>query len=408
MKFFHVVSIDECKAIVKKNLPKSAYLSVEKPIAEAVGCVLSEDVVSPDVFPPYTRSTVDGYAVRAEDVYCCSASTPAFLKRKGKVLMGETPDCSVGVGEAVAIPTGGVMPAGANAVVMIETTESLGEEIAVYSPVKRGENTVLRGEEIQIGDVVAKRGEKVSPLSVGVFAAVGVEKVNVFDKITVAVLSTGDELVDVGDRAENGKIRDVNTSLLTAALLSSGYEVVSARRIKDEEETFRNTLFGMLKTADWILVSGGSSIGAKDLTEKVLSEGEVLLHGLALKPGKPTIVAKFGDKTVFGLPGNPFAALCVFQSVCHSVVAESRGEKRPSLRAYAGSNFPSSPGRTTLQPVRVAFDGEKYVATPVFLKSAHLYSAMTANGYVELAEKAEGVYQGEEMTVYPFIGKDLL
>ena len=408
MKFFNVLSIEDGKEIVKKHLPASAYSSVEKPISEAVGDVLSEDVLSADVFPPYTRSTVDGYAVRAEDVYCCSASIPSFLKIKGKILMGEMPAMTLNKGEAIAIPTGGVLPVGANAVVMIEHVDILEEEIAVYAPVKNGENTVLKGEELKVNDVIAQKGDVVSPLSVGVFASVGIDKVKVYGKIRVSVLSTGDELADVTDRAEGGKIRDVNTSLLSSLLTAGGYEVVEKRRIPDDEELFRKTLFSMLKSADWILISGGSSIGSKDLTEKVLSEGEVLLHGLALKPGKPTIVAKFGDKTVFGLPGNPLAALCVFQSLCHNAVLETRGQKIPCLYAYAGSNFPSTPGRTTLQPVKVSFDGEKYVATPVFLKSAHLFSALQANGYAELPEKTEGVYQDQILKIYPFVGKELL
>ena len=408
MKFFNVTSLDDCKAIVQKNLPKSATLCVTKSTVDAVGFVLAEDVISPDRFPPYTRSTVDGFAVKAEDVYCSSASLPAFLKVTGKILMGEMPTLTLAKGEAIQIATGGVLPQGANAVVMVEHVEELKGELAVYSPVKQWENTVLQGEEITPGNVIAKRGDVVSPLMVGVLSSVGIEKVKVFDKIKVAIISTGDELVNVSEKAENGKIRDVNTSLLSALLSAGGYDVVWTTRIKDDEQLFRASLSNALEKADWVLVSGGSSIGAKDLTEKVLSSGEILLHGLALKPGKPTIVAKFGEKTVFGLPGNPFAALCVFQSVCDNVVKSARGERISCIYAYAKTNFPSSPGRTTLQPVKIEFDGTRYLATPIFLKSAHLYSALAADGFAELPEQAEGKYQGELLKIYPFIGKGIL
>lgn len=247
-----------------------------------------------------------------------------------------------------------------------------------------------------------------SPLTAGVFASVGIEEAAVFGKIKVAVLSTGDELVDVTERAEKGKIRDVNSTFLTTLLHVRGYDVVSVRRVRDDEEAFRKALHDSLERAEIVLVSGGSSIGAKDLTEKILSEGEVLLHGLALKPGKPTLVAKFGEKLVFGLPGNPFAAACVFQLICDDVVKRARGEKTSCLYAYAKTNFPSSPGRTTIQPVSIEFDGERYSATPVFLKSAHLYSAVKADGFVLLPEKAEGIYAGERLQVFPFAGKDML
>ena len=373
-----------------------------------MGFVLAEDVKSPDYFPPYTRSTVDGFAIRAEDAYCSSASIPAFLKIKGKILMGEMPTISLEKGEAIQIATGGVLPKVANAVVMVENVEELDGELAVYSPVKQWENTVLYGEEVKPQDVIAKRGEVVSPLMVGVFSSVGIERVDVYDKNKVAIISTGDELVAVSEKAENGKIRDVNTSLFAAMLVDDGYEVVSSVRIPDNEELFRKALDNALAKADWVLVSGGSSIGAKDLTEKVLSSGKILLHGLALKPGKPTIIAGFGEKTVFGLPGNPFAALCVFQTVCNSVVKSTRGEKTLFLYAYAATNFPSSPGRTTLQPVSIEFDGDKYLVSPIFLKSAHLYSALKADGYVVLPETAEGIYSGTLVKVYPFSNKGIL
>ena len=287
-------------------------------------------------------------------------------------------------------------------------SEPLSDEIAVYAPVKQGENMVLRGEEVEQGDVIAHGGDVVSPLMAGVFASVGVEKINIYGKIKVAVLSTGDELVDVAEKAENGKIRDVNTTYLTALFSARGYYVKSKQRVPDDEDLFRKALQSALQKADIVLVSGGSSIGAKDLTEKILSEGEVLLHGLALKPGKPTLIAKFGEKLVFGLPGNPFAAACVFQLICDDVVKRARGEKTSCLYAYAKTNFPSSPGRTTIQPVSIEFDGERYSATPVFLKSAHLYSAVKADGFVLLPEKAEGIYAGERLQVFPFAGKDML
>lgn len=404
MKFFQVASLSDCHEIVQKRLPQDALAPEVLSCVDAVGLALAGDVHAQDVFPPYTRSTVDGYAVVAQDVYCCSASLPAFLKVVGKVAMGEMPSVVCHKGEAVQIATGGVLPEGANAVVMVEHIQTLGEQIAVYSPVKQGENLVKRGEELEAGDLIARRGDLVTPLLVGVLASVGIDHAAVYRPIRIAVISTGDELVGVDEEVTPGKIRDVNTSLLTAVAKASGYQVVSTARIPDDEALFLSILQEALDQADWVFVSGGSSIGAKDLTEKVLSRGEILLHGLALKPGKPTIIAAFGDKTVYGLPGNPFAALCVFRVMIDEVVKSARGQAVPTLRAYAKTNFPSTPGRATIVPVSVEWAGDRYLATPLFLKSAHLYTAMRANGYVLLPEQAEGVYQGELLTVYPLEG----
>lgn len=402
MDFFNVVSLDSCKEIVKNNLPSCINDSTKIPIFSANGYVLAEDIISPDYFPPYTRSTVDGYAVIAKDVYCCSSSIPAFLHCKGKILMGETPDISISSGEAIKIPTGAILPNGADAVVMVENIDELDGEIAIYSPVSVGENVVLKGEELKPNSLIAKRGTKITPLLSGILASVGISKVKVYKPLNVAVISTGDELVDIETDATNGKIRDINTVLLSNLLKSNGFNVCYTARIKDDEQEFNTVLSSALSAADLVFISGGSSIGTKDLTEKVLSQGNILLHGIALKPGKPTLISKFGDKLVFGLPGNPFACMNVLQSIFLNVVKSLHDEPIKYTYAYTTINFPSSPGRTTLQPVKLDFDGEKYLATPIFLKSAHLYSALQADGYIELEEKAEGIYKGEKIKVYLF------
>lgn len=402
MKFFNVASVEECEKMIREHLKNEMSFCV-MPTLSALGKTLSKDIISSDVLPSYDRSTVDGYAVNVQDVYCASAAVPAFLKVVGRVKMGEMPSVEVGKGESVAIATGAVLPKGATGVVMIENVEVLKDEIAVYSPIKNAENTVKRGEEIELGQVVAKRGEKVTSFLVGVLAGLGIEKVEVYDKIRVAVISTGDELVDVCEDAKDGKIRDVNTSLISAFAINSGFEIVYTARVKDDKESIENAVKIGTEKAQIVFMSGGSSIGQKDFTNDILDTlGEVLVHGVAQKPGKPTVLAKVNGKLVYGLPGNPFAAALVFKELCADIVKEIKSEKQEYITAVAGVNFPSSPGRKTMQPVAIEEKDGVKIATPIFLKSAHLATILKADGYVKIPTNAEGVNAGENVKVYPF------
>lgn len=323
------------------------------------------------------------------------------MKITGRLRIGEKSGVCVKSGDCVAIPTGGVVPDGANAVVMIEDVEVLNDEIAVYRPVKPWENVIRCGEELDKGSIVMNRGSVITPVAAGALAGLGIWRVDVFDGIKISVISTGDELVDVSSDASDGKIRDVNTTLLSAAIKKDGFDLVFTARTKDDENEIRNAVSTAVSKSDVVLISGGSSVGAKDFTERVLSDGEILMHGLAMKPGKPTILAKIDKTLVVGLPGNPYAAYMVYNEIISSVVKEIRGQKEKTLDCFSACNFPSVPGRTTLQLVNVAFDGTRYVATPVFLKSANLITAMSANGYVRISKDEEGIYKDAPLKVIP-------
>jgi len=404
MKFFSVSSVDDCIKIVKENLDQSKALkSIELDLNQALNKTLSLDILSNDFLPTYDRSTVDGYAVYAQDVYCASQSVPAFLKVVGNIKIGEIPSFSIKKGEAAQITTGAVLPQGATGVVMVENVEVIKDDLAVYSPIKQLENTIKKGEEVKPNDIVAKRGQKLTPFLVGVLAGLGITKVNVFDSYNVAIISTGDELVDFTEEAKDGKIRDINTSLLESFSIINNVNVVAKIRIKDSKEELANAIKTASMIADIVLMSGGSSIGQKDYSNEVLSTlGEVFVHGIAQKPGKPTILAKVNNKLVFGLPGNPFAAALNYKELCLDVIGELRGEAKDYKIAKVGANFPSSPGRLTMQAVKLVYENSDFVAYPVFLKSAHLATILQADGYVKIPTNAEGINVGEMVKVYPF------
>ena len=401
MKFFKVLDTKEAKKIVKDNIEAAALKVTSRKTSDAVGYTVSDDVFSTEKYPPYNRSTVDGYAVFSGDVACAGSSVPSVMKITGRLRIGEKPGVCVKSGDCVAIPTGGVVPDGANAVVMIEDVEVLNDEIAVYRPVKPWENVIRCGEELDKGSIVMNRGGVITPVAAGALAGLGIWRVDVFDGIKISVISTGDELVDVSSDASDGKIRDVNTTLLSAAIKKDGFDLVFTARTKDDENEIRNAVSTAVSKSDVVLISGGSSVGAKDFTERVLSDGEILMHGLAMKPGKPTILAKIDKTLVVGLPGNPYAAYMVYNEIISTVVKEIRGQKEKTLDCFSACNFPSVPGRTTLQLVNVAFDGTRYVATPVFLKSANLITAMSANGYVRISKDDEGIYKDAPLKVIP-------
>ena len=403
MQFFKVTSYENTKKIVEDNLKKiiSSFLV---DINDSLGCMLAEDVVSFEVSPLYNRSTVDGYAVNISDVSASTQSIPSFLKIVGNIKMGEMPKIKINKGECAYVATGALIPEGANGVVMIEHIDVLKDQLAVYSPVANNENIILKGEEIKEGQVVAKKGDIVDPIKISIFSSLGISKVAIYDKIKIAIISTGDELVDPSEKAENGKIRDVNTNMLKAISKKYDFDVVYSNRIKDDLETLKQEIKKASDIADVVLLSGGSSVGARDFTNEALDNlGEILLHGIALKPGKPTVLAKVNNKLVYGLPGNPFAAMLVYKELCCDVVYNLRGYiEKPKAYAFVKTNFHSTPGRTTLQPVSIKVEGDKVYAEPLFLKSSHLATMLKADGYIKISADAEGVYANTLYPVYDF------
>jgi molybdopterin molybdotransferase len=400
-EFFATVTVAEALAA----LPAGQVTPAEQvPLADALGRVPVAAVRSPADLPGFARSTVDGYAVRAADTYGASEGLPSYLEVVGEVAMGLPAGPGVGPGQAVGMPTGGVLPDGADAVVMVEhTQESLPGTVEVVRPVAPGEGTVRADEDVRAGAQVVRPGRPLRPQDLGMLAAAGLVTVAVHARPRVGILSTGDEVVPP-DTAElrPGQVRDATASALAGLVVAAGGEPVLLGTVGDDTDDLENALRGGLGRCDVVVVSAGSSVGARDETAGVvarLGAPGILCHGLALRPGKPTLLAQCGDVPVIGLPGNPLSAMVVFRLVGVPVVRRVGGctspPPEPSLVARLGRQVPSRAGRLDVVQVRVA-DG---VAEPVFGASALLSVLTAADGYLVVPEEATGLPAGADVQV---------
>ncbi len=375
---------------------------------KAYGRVLARDVFSPENVPSFNRSTVDGYALRSADTAAAGESIPSFLRRAGAVEMGRAAKCSVSPGECVEVPTGGMLPQGADAVIMLEYTEAFGEGIAIHSSVAPGENTVLAGEDIKAGDVLLTRGTRLLPRHIGALAAVGKTQIDVYCPLKLAIFSTGDEVKDPREKLEAGQVHDINSYSLAALSESSGFEVVRAGLLRDDEDLLREAVRASTADCDVVLVSGGSSQGTKDLTAKILDEianPGVFTHGLAIKPGKPTILgADTQSRTILcGLPGHPVSAMMVFEMLFGWLYRQMTGvREKPAIPATLTVNLASSPGKLNCWPVRLDRDEDKWLAVPIFGKSGLITTLSGADGYFTVQRGKEGISAGETVMVNLF------
>lgn len=408
MNFFNVLSVDEVKELIKKNFRNMKIESEKINIIDSLGKVLSSDIISEFNVPDFNRSTVDGYAIRNSDSHGCSDSMPSFLNLVGEVEMGCIAKESISSGNAIYVPTGGMMPEGADAVIMIEYVEKLDENtIAIHKPVSIGENIVYKGDDIKNGQIVLNKGKKVTYQDIGVLAALGIKEVDVYKGIKFYIISTGDEIIDIGEELKFGKIRDINGYAIHGLISKLGGTVVNKVIVKDDYNLLREEVRNGIEDSDIILISGGSSVGVRDFTHDVINsfDGQgILVHGVALKPGKPTILGECCNKPVFGLPGHPVSALLVFKIFVEYLVSELLNIKdnNYSINAVIDSNLHSSPGKQTYQMVSIEERDEKYYAIPNFGKSSMITLLSKSCGYVILDGDNEGLYKGQEVKVHLF------
>ena len=390
------------------------------PLMQLLGRVLAEDVISEEAVPGFNRSTMDGYAVRSSDTGGASESMPSFLKVVGEVEMGcDASGLTVGPGECVYVPTGGMVPAGADAVVMVEYCEAFGaDQMAVCSSVSEGNNMVMAGDDIACGQTVLKRGRRIRPADLGVLSSIGRTSAVVYKPWKMVILSTGDEIIDPSQTPKPGQVRDVNSYGLYGLAVESGFEVLEFQVVEDDAQLLEKRVAMAMETADLVVLSGGSSQGKKDATAAIigrLASSGVLTHGLAVKPGKPTILG-FDDPSrtaLIGLPGHPVAAMILFrQIVCglwEILTGQNQTEKKPSLEGIITANLAASPGRKTWQLVTVDFDrrdeetGLPYVI-PIWGKSGLIRTLSEADGYIEIDRNDEGVNRGEQVRVWLTLG----
>ncbi|MCI1722016.1 MAG: molybdopterin molybdotransferase MoeA [Lachnospiraceae bacterium] len=382
------------------------------PFRSALGRILSEDVRAEEDVPGFARSTVDGYAVRASDTGGASGTIPSVLEICGEIVMGEEALFSVSPGKCALIPTGGMLPPGSDAVVMLEDTEEFSaSEAGICRAVTCGENTVREDEDIQSGRVLLKSGKKLRPQDLGVLSAAGIREVRVFRKWSLTIFSTGDELVRPEEKPRKGQVRDINTDMLSALAESFGMTVNAKKVVRDDETLLKKEILEAMQQSDIVAVSGGSSKGKKDAAARVfreISDGGLLAHGLALKPGKPTVIAcdRQSDTLLLGLPGHPAAAMMVFRILMKKLQCRLTGEAEEiPVSGRLAVNLPSAPGRLTCQPVTVSreigSDGRRLV-TPLFGKSGLIRILSEADGYIEIGRDSEGLRCGEAVDVHLF------
>jgi molybdopterin molybdotransferase len=374
------------------------------PVAEALHRVPARPVTAPHALPGFARSTVDGYAVRAADTYGASEGLPGYLQVTGAVLMGAEPAITVGTGTAVGMPTGGVLPPGADAVVMVEYTQQvMPGTIEVVRPVAQGEGVVRADEDAAEGAELVPAGRPLRAQDLAMLAAAGVTVVPVHARPRVTVFSTGDEVVPPEVATlRPGQVRDASAVALSAMVAQAGGEPVRGGIVADDPQALETALRAALATSDLIVISAGSSVGVRDETAgavRRLGSPGIWCHGLAIRPGKPTLLAECGGVPVIGLPGNPRSALVVFRLIGVPLVQLVGGctmpPPEPVVRARLARDLPSATGRLDVVQVRVTGG----VATPVFGLSALLSVLTAADGYVIIPEEATGLDADTEVEV---------
>jgi molybdopterin molybdotransferase len=373
-----------------------------------VGRVLAEAVTAPEDLPEFDRSVVDGFAVQAADTFGASAGAPAFLEVLGEVVMGQAATQPVSPGGCVRIATGGMLPPGADAVVMVEHTEAVDERLMeVLRPAAPGENVVRRGDDVQAGQPVLPAGHRLRSADLGALAGLGVLEVTVAARPVVALIPTGDEVVDPRERPGPGQVRDVNTTALAAAVRAAGGEPRPFPIVRDDPERLKACVARALAETDLVLLSGGSSVGTRDWTLEVLLSfpgAELLVHGIAIRPGKPVIVVRIGEQWVIGLPGNPVSALVVYDQFVRPLQRRLEGDTRslPSagrVPAHLATNLRSDPGKEDYVRVRLCETADGLLAEPVLGKSALIMTLVQADGVVVIPESVEGMEAGDLVEV---------
>jgi len=370
------------------------------------GRVIAEDIVSKLDVPTFDRATMDGYAVKASDTFEAKEDQPVTLRISGVSQPGSYPTGDVNQGEAVETGTGSPIPKGANAVVMVEYTQTIKNTLRVFRPVSPGENIVAAGSDIMTGELVLRSGEKITPREIGVLSAIGVDKVKVHRKPIVAIISTGNELAKAGEKLGYAQIYDINSNSISASVTENGGAPLPPIIVRDDEASIRNAVIDGVEKADIILTSGSTSAGSGDIMHKVLSgqlATEIVAHGLTVKPGKPTIIAVSKGKPLIGLPGYPTSALMIFNLIVAPLIRRLAGLNEeieyPLLDARAGSRIYSAKGRRELLPVQVVLSKGSYVAYPVGLGSGAIMSVALADGYIDVPKSQEFIEENESVKV---------
>ena len=425
-EFLTLLPPDEARALLLSHLlrDKPVIDSESIDVSASLGRVLAEDIIAPHPLPDFQRTTVDGYAVRASDTHGASDSLPTYLTLIGEVPMGDAPGFEIGPGQCALIHTGGMLPVGADAVVMLEYTQAVarsglsperrgGHEIEIFRAVADGENVIRIGEDVAQGQMVQAKGSLMRPAEIGGLLALGITSVRVARKIRVGLISSGDEVIDPSQSPRPGQVRDINSYTLSALVEKSGGVAKRYGIVSDQFEALKKAAAKALSECDVVVITAGSSASTRDMTADVirsLGEPGVLVHGINTRPGKPTILGVCNDKAMIGLPGNPVSALVNGYLFVVPVIEKLLGalpKPKATLPARLTVNLPSQAGREDWWPVKLlpspsgrGAEGGVFEAEPIFGKSNLIFTLASADGILRIHPDATGLSAGEVVEVF--------
>lgn len=406
-EFLNLLPPAEALERLLANLPAPAPVEEVVDTLKALGRVTAQTVLSPEPLPAFPRSTVDGYALKAADTFGASDSLPIYLEVTGEAPMGAAPAFALHKRQAALVYTGGMLPEGADAVVMMEQTQtSRPGELEVLRAVAPAENVLLAGEDAQVGAVVILGGTRLRPPEIGGLMALGLTRVRVTRPPRVGILSSGDEVISPQETPRPGQVRDVNSYTLAALVQQTGGAPVRYGILPDRAEDLQQALERALAECDLVVLTAGSSASARDLTAAAIQNAGhpgVLVHGVNVRPGKPTILAVCDGKPVIGLPGNPVSALVIAGLFVRPAIERLSGESpvrpRSQVAAHLTLNLASQAGREDWVPVRLSSTPDGCLAEPIFYKSNLIFSLVQADGLVCIPSAATGLAAGDEVSV---------
>lgn len=408
MKTFFKVQPLESVLKLRRNF--SVLGSETIPLSDSGKRILAQDILAPGDMPGFRRSTMDGYAVSAASTFGASEANPAWLSVKGTIDMGDVPDFTIGPGESARISTGGMLPKGADSVVMVEHTQAIDElSVEVYKSVAPLQHVIDASEDFAKTDRVLAKGTLIRPQEQGLLAGLGIKNIKVFKKPRAGIISTGDEVVPVDTDPAPGQVRDINSTTISGFLEQAGVVPIVYGIVKDDFEQLRATLQKALSETDTVLISGGSSVGTRDFTIDVLSsldDTEVLVHGISLSPGKPTILAKSGKKAIWGVPGQVTSAMVVVKIVVMPFLNRIRGldDENPDsltrISARLTRNVSSTQGRRDFIRIKLSRETDgTLLAQPVLGKSGLIRTMIYADGLLEIKDDVEGLEKDSQVSI---------
>ncbi|TKB25964.1 molybdopterin molybdotransferase MoeA [Desulfopila sp. IMCC35006] len=407
-----LISVAEAMRILRSHLQGITTSSTVIPLPAAFDRVLAQAVISPEDLPGQARSTMDGFAVRATDTFGASESMPCYLNITGEVLMGTAPAGQVKKGCCYKIPTGGLLPEGADSVVMLEHTVPVDNSlIEIIKGVGSGTNLIQKGEDIAQDAQALAKGHLLRPQDIGLLAGLGITEVQVREKVRVGILSTGDEIIAHTKKPQPGQIRNINSLALAGMVQRCGGVSVDYGIVSDQKDIFMAAITRAVAENDIVLFSGGSSVGVKDLGEQViaaLGPPGILVHGVTLKPGKPVLIGMGGTTPIFGLPGHPVSAMVCFDFFVGPAIRQLSGQASetelpsPCVLAALARNINSAPGRRDVVRVKLHQEGTTWIADPVLGKSGSISTLSRSDGYFLIDEDSQGLTEHSVVKVYLF------